>query len=45
MAYVENKTDYPACLKNSVKFFVAYIYKMNVYVWFPTCVHFLSAGL
>jgi hypothetical protein len=23
MAYVENKTDYPACLKNLVKFLVA----------------------
>jgi hypothetical protein len=30
MAYVENKTDYPACLINSVKFLVAEIYKVSV---------------
>jgi hypothetical protein len=27
--FEENKTGYTACLKNSVNFLVAYMYKMN----------------
>jgi hypothetical protein len=34
--FVENKTDYAACLTNAVLFLVAKIYKMNFCVVFET---------
>ena len=30
MPFYENKTGYAACLKNSLNFLVAYMYKINL---------------
>jgi len=42
--FVENKTDYGACLKNSVNFLAAHIYKRNWYGYFLTCFAYANVG-
>lgn len=43
--YVENETDYTACLKNEVNLIVAYVYKMNFWGLFLRLFTFGSADI